>query len=237
MNNNGELKKKLDELVKNADFILASPDTLEKLKARGFPIQSKFVTYQEYLDKLFEEKKKNANEIIQDFPPLSDKLANAAIKSLYEEIRECYALGLFGAAITLSVILLELGFKYKIYNKRREHDPKSQWEKIEIIDLTTAIKNLKNLGELSNSEKKELDNFNLEIRNPYIHYNLQKLVCNIMVEKLPLLKTETGEMEILENVEVAKKPYLWFSGKKFVDKNQAHSILKFCIGWVNKVLG
>ena len=180
---------------------------------------------------------KIAAEIIGNFPPISEKLANASVKSLYEEIRECYALGLFGATITLSVILLELSFKYKIYNERKRNDPSARWEEIEKLDFAASIKNLKTLGKITESEKKQLDRFNIDIRNTYIHYNLQKLVNGVFVEKMPMVDTATGEVKNLENVDVAKHPYLWFSGKKFRDKKEVNGILQFCIGWMNKILG
>lgn len=237
MDNTEKLKKKLDELAKDASFIIVNPETLEKLKGKGLPIESRFITYKEYLNKLFDEKRKIADDIIGNFPAISEKLANASVKSLYEEVRECYALGLFGATITLSVILLELSFKYKIFSEREKSDPSARWEEIEKLDFTASVKNLKNLGKITEPEKKELDKFNTEIRNPYIHYNLRKLVNGVFVEKMPMIDTATGEIKTLENVDVSKHQYLWFSGKKFRDKREVDGILQFCIGWMNRILG
>lgn len=54
-----DIQKKLDELVKQSDLFVSSPETIERLKARGLPIKSVLITYKEYLDKLFAEKRKN----------------------------------------------------------------------------------------------------------------------------------------------------------------------------------
>ena len=117
-NDNKKLKDILNDLAKEGSFIIANPETIKKLKAKGLPFQSKFITYKEYLDKLFREKRKLADEVIGDFPPISDKVAHSSIKSLYEQVRECYALGIFGAAITLASVLLEVSLKYRLYNER-----------------------------------------------------------------------------------------------------------------------
>ena len=156
---------------------------------------------------------------------------------MYEEIRECYALGLFGAVITLSVIFLELGLKYGVYNEKEKHNQNSLWEDIEEMNFRATIKSLRKFGKISEPEKKELDKFNLEVRNPYIHYNLKKLVNGVFAEKMPTVDTKTAEVKILERVDIARHPYLWFSGKKFRDKKEVDNVLNFCIGWVNKVLG
>ena len=237
MDNKEKLKKQLEELAKDATFIIVNPKTLEKLKAEGFPIESKFITHKEYLDKLFEEKRGNAEEIIKNFPPASENLANASIKSLYEEIKECYAFGLFGATITLSVILLELSFKHKIYSERKKSNPSASWKEIEKLSFTGTINSLKKLGKITEDEKKELDKFNIEIRNPYIHYNLQKLVNGVFIDRVPEANIETSKVKILKNVDVVKNPHFWFSGKKFRDKREVCQILQFCIGWMNKISG
>lgn len=232
-----KLEEILNKLAQNSSFISASPETIAKLRERGLPIKSTFTTYREYLDKLFAEKRRIADEMINKFPSFSDKIAHSSVKSLYEEIRECYALGLFGATITLSVVFLELGLKYRLHRARMKHDPSSSWDIIEKINLTQTINGLRKLDIITEEDKRALDDFNVTIRNPYAHYNIQKLVQDLMITELPVVKTETGEVEVLKNVKIVEKPYLWFSGKKFLDKKTVDPILGFCVGWINKVLG
>jgi hypothetical protein len=224
----------MDELAKDGNFIVVNPETLQKLKDRGLPIESKFIPYKDYLEKLFAEKRKVAESEMNSFPALSDDIGNAAISSLYEEIRECYAFGLYGAVIILSIILLEISFKYVIFNERKLSDPNSKWEDIESLNFISVINNLSTLGKLSPEEKAVLVKFNVEIRNPYIHYNLQKLVADIGIEKLPMINTETAEVETLTDVKLTEHPSLWFAGKKHRDKTQFKDILNFCMDWANR---
>lgn len=234
------IEETLNELVKNLGtegFIVANPQTVQELKTKGLPFQSRFITYKEYLDKLFEDKRKLADEVIGDFPSISDNVAHSAVKSLYEQVRECYALGIFGATITLSSVLLELALKYRLHKERTQYNPNYQWEEIEKLNFTNTINGLKKLGILSDEEIAVLVDFNQKVRNPYIHYNIKKLVGDIMVKELPVVNTKTGEKQILQDVKVVERPYLWFTGKKFLDKAQVGNVLNFCIGWVNKILG
>lgn len=230
------LKDKLDELAKNSDFIVSSPDAIERLKAQGIPIKSTFITYKEYLDKLFEEKRKVAEKLIEDLPRLDERIANATIQSLYDEIKETFILGIPGAGITLSLILLELSLKYRLFNKRLEDDPNSKWDYIEQIDFTKTVNALRNKEIISPKEKKELEKFNLEVRNPYIHYNIKKLIKGMKITKLPSINIETEEVTIHHNVKPESNTYLWFSAKRFLDKKLIKSYAGYCIGWANKLL-
>lgn len=234
MNQNERLKKTMDELAKDGNFIVVNPETLQKLKDRGLPVESKFIPYKDYLEKLFAEKRRVAESEMNDFPALSDDIGNVAISSLYEEIRECYAFGLYGAVIILSIILLEISFKYVIFKERKRSDPNSKWEDIESLNFVSVVNNLSTLSKLTTEEKAVLVKFNVEIRNPYIHYNLQKLVADIGIEKLPMIDTETAEVETLTDVKLIEYPSLWFAGKKHRDKTQFKDTLNFCVDWANR---
>ena len=63
-----KLEEILNKLAQNSSFISASPETIAKLRERGLPIKSTFTTYREYLDKLFAEKRRIADEMINKFP-------------------------------------------------------------------------------------------------------------------------------------------------------------------------
>lgn len=232
-----DVQEKLDELVKQSDLFVSSPETIERLKAKGLPIKSVFTTYSEYLDKLFAEKRKNADELVSKLPHLDEKIANATIQALYEELKECFVLGIPGAGITLSVILLETALKYRLYDERLKLDPKSKWDHLEQIDFTKTVNDLVKRGVLSKKEKKELDAFNLNTRNPYIHYNIKKLVEDMRLGELTSVDIETGKVTVLKNVKPEDYPSLWFSAKRVRDKKAISSIVSFSMSWVNKMLG
>jgi len=233
MNN---LKKKLDELVKQSDLFVSTPETIEKLKAQGLPIKSTFTTYEEYLDKLFVERRKLASDLVKKLPHLNHKIANSTLQALYEELKECFVLGIPGAAITLSVIFLELALKYRLYDERIKRDPNSKWECIEQIDFTKAISSLRKLKVISKKGKLQLDRFNLEFRNLYIHYNIKKLMHDMVLGELPSVNIETGDVKVLKNVKPADYPSLWFSAKRVKDKKVIILVVTFCVNWANKLL-
>lgn len=231
-----DLQKKLDELVKQSDLIVSSPDTIEKLKARGLPVKSIFITYKDYLDKLFVEKRKIADGLIKKLPHLEENIANATIQALYEELKECFVLGIPGAGITLSVILLELALKYRLFEERINEDPNSKWEHIEQIDFTKSVNDLFAKKVITKKERTQLDDFNLNTRNPYIHYNIQKLVKDMILQELSSVNIETGEVTKLKNVKPSEYPSLWFSAKRVLDKKTIIIVTTFCINWANKLL-
>jgi hypothetical protein len=231
-----DLQKKLDELVKNSDYIVSSPDTIEKLKAQGLPIKSVFTTYNDYLDKLFVTRRKLADSLIKELPILDADIANTTAQSLYEEIKETFVLGIPGAGITLSLILLELSLKYRLFDKRLEDDPNSSWDHIEMLDFTNAVSELYKKKIITKKEKNTLDEFNLNVRNPYIHYNIKKLVKDMVLSELPAVNVETGDVTIHRDVKPSNYPHLWFSAKRVLDKKAINQYVGFCINWANKLL-
>jgi len=231
-----DLKAKLDELVKNSDMIVSSPETVERLKKQGLPIKSTFETYEEYLNKLFNKKRTQSSSLVKDLPRLGENIANTTIQALYEEIKESFVLVIPGACITLSTILLELALKYRLYRERVNSDPNSPWEYIEKMDMTATINELHKKKTISKEEKSKLDNFNDEIRNPYIHYNIKRLIKDMLLEELPEVNTVTGELTIHNNVNPQDYPALWFSAKRVLDEKTIISKVKFCIHWANRLL-
>lgn len=231
-----DIKKKLDDLVKNADYLIANPSTIENLKSRGLPIESRFITYKDYLDRIFKDKRKFANSVIDKFPPLNKEIANSTIEALYEEVRECFLLGIPGASITLASILLELSLKYRLFNERLKSDPKSIWSDLEKRNLSYVIKELFNKKIIDNDDKLKLNSFDIGIRNNYAHYKIENMMKDMIIEKLPSINIETGEVIEYYNVKASENQHLWFSGKKVLDKKTIIPVVNFCIGWVNKIL-
>lgn len=133
-------------------------------------------------------------------------------------------------------ILLELGLKYRLYDERKKQDSNSKWEYIEQIDFSRAVNDLMRKGVISRKEKGQFDDFNIGTRNTYIHYNIKKLVEDMMLGELKSVNIETGEVTMMKNVKPTDYPSLWFSAKRVRDKKTVISIVSFCITWVNKLL-
>lgn len=234
--NMNDIKKKIDKLVKNADFLVASPESIEAMKLHGLSVESKFITYKEYLDKIFHEKRKLADSVVNKFPLLDKSIANATVQSLYEEVKECFVLGIPGACITLSSILLELSLKYCLFKERKKTDPNCKWSDLEKRNMSYVIKALFDKKIITKDETIDLNNFEIEVRNPYAHYNIEKLLKDMIIGKIPSINIETGEVIEHRNLKASEHPHLWFSGKRVLDKKTVISIVTFSIHWVNKIL-
>lgn len=231
-----DVQKKIDELVKNSDLFIASPETIESMKKRGLPVKNTFQTYDEYLDELFKKRRAQATELIKHIPLLDESIANATVKSLYEEFKECFVMGINGASIVMAILLLDLSAKYKLYEVRKIKNTQASWKPIEDLLLAEVIKELRIYEAISDGEEKSLLAFNSKIRNNYLHYNIQKLVKDVIAGELPSVNVETGELTIEKNVKAAERPALWFFAKKVLDKQSVVDRTIFCIKWVNKFL-
>ncbi|MGH7203181.1 MAG: hypothetical protein ACREHC_01915, partial [Candidatus Levyibacteriota bacterium] len=129
-----DVQKKIDDLVKNSDMFIASPETIQELQSRGLPIKSTFTTYSDYLDKLFAKRRGLANELIQKLPRLGDNIANSTVVSLYEELKECFVMGIPGASITLAIILFDFSAKYRLHQERNKRNANASWKPIEDLN-------------------------------------------------------------------------------------------------------
>jgi hypothetical protein len=104
----------LSSLVSGSTHIISSPKTIEDLQKRGVKFDEKVPkTEEQFLDELFLQRRKVAGTLISRFPS-TPQIAIPTIGFLYDEIRECILFGLFGAAISLSAVLVEFSLKHAI---------------------------------------------------------------------------------------------------------------------------
>lgn len=132
-------RERFEELAKDSDHLIASPEKLQELKAQGVPFK---ITPSKTLDEEFADRLVEAKKIITQLPELPDPISHS-VRLLYQEIRECIFFGLNGAAITMCGILIEYILKLGIYaadtNGSREFDA-DKWDKLEEnIELSSAI--------------------------------------------------------------------------------------------------
>lgn len=231
-----ELQKKIDDLVKNVDFFVASPDTIANAQKSGLPIRESVIPYGQYLDELFAKKRKVADELVLQLPHLDKQIANGSISFLYEELKECFVMGIPGASIVLAILLLDLAAKLRLFKERKTVDPKSKWEPIEDMLLREVILELRDHGAITDGEEETLLEFNKDVRNNYLHYNIQKLVKDMVLKELPSINFQTGEVKTEYNVKPAERPELWFSAKKVLDRKSLVTTVTFCLNFVNSLL-
>lgn len=236
MNKKNDLQKLLDKASKGATHIVSNPDTIKKLQAQGLPIEEKFVTYEEYFEKLVAQKRKSAIALLKQLPLLDNSIANGAIAAIYEEIRASFGLGIFTSTIFNSIILLEYAMRVRVFEERLKNDKNSKWENIEKLKMKNLIKQLKEMKIINNKEGGALDSFNDKFRNPYLHINIHKMIKGIYANDVRKVDIKTKTMEIKNKVDVSKHPQLWFLAKKFYDRSYVLNVLKFCIDWTNRLL-
>lgn len=231
-----EMDKLIEESADGKTTFVAHPDDIQKLIDSG-KIKKRFISYDEYADGLFEERRKEATKSLSKLPLLNEKIADSVASSIYEEIRSSVAFGVPTSSIINAIMLLEYSLRVRLYKERLKDDPNAEWYVLEGMDMSGLIRSLYKKGSiLTDEEKEKLISFSEEFRNPYLHINIQKLVEGIYISKLPSVNADTYEIKEMENVDVAKHRYTWFSAKKFFDKTHLQSVLEFCIGWTNKLL-
>jgi len=215
--------------------IVAHPDTIEKLVKEGI-VKIRHITYKEYSDKLYEDRKKDSVLLLSKLPQINDSIADSIVTNIYEEIRSSYAFGVFTATIFNSILLLEYSMRNKLYRKRLKSDPNTEWSIYEKLNMKSLIPKLKKAKLITKSEATILDDFSNNLRNPYLHFNIHRLIAGVGISKLPRLNIETGEITELVSGDANKYRSLWFSAKQFFDKERVQDIINFCVHWTNKLL-
>lgn len=217
----------LSGLVKGSTHIISSPKTIQALQAKGVKFDKPVIkTTDQFIDELFEQRKKIALSNIGEFPR-APQIAIPTIGFLYDEIRECILFGLNGAAISLSAVLVEFSLKHAIVKKKsKELYDKSEWGRIENIELGPTIKKARELDIIDDKAKEALISFKNTIRNPYLHYNIKRITKDVAANKVKKVNINTKEVEE-KNMLAKDNPILWGFAKKFVDRERVLDIFVF----------
>lgn len=222
--NTQKFKQLLEEMVKNAGpntIIMADPQIIEKLERENSEliVRTPRKPIKEMLIDTFDQRKEVALELVDKIPPVLDN-SRPSIQQLYDEIKECVLFGLKGAAITLCGILVEYVLKYVTYHwdiqeRTVVFDPE-KWDSIvEKTQFGGAITNANILGIISEDETKTLTLFKDEVRNPYSHYNIRKLVKDFSLAhpRIDAIKETLENVETVASEDPAFFPYV----KKYRD--------------------
>lgn len=232
-----KLKNILDEAIKGgATHIVSNEATFNKLKAEGIPVEERFITYEDYFQKLIEEKSKHALDLLKQLPLLDKTIANSVITSIYEEIRSSFGLGIFTSTIFNSILLLEFAMRDKLFQERLKRDPNSKWEQIEKLKMRSLANQLSRIGIISDKEKGVLNDFNDNLRNPYLHINIHKMIQGIYANNVKKVDVNTQTLTVENNMDISKFRHLWFLAKNYYDKTYVMHVLAFCVYWTNRLL-
>jgi hypothetical protein len=232
-----ELEKIMDSMVKNgATVMVANTKTIQQMQEQGVPIQKRFIPYEQYLEDLINKKRPDAIALLRQLPVLDESIADGVVSEIYEEIRSSYGLGFFTSTIVNSIFLLEYAMRAALYAERLKTDPNTPWSALENDQMNRLIGKLRRANLIDEAEKDLLTEFSENMRNPYLHINIQKMSEGIFIEKLPGVNIHTQETIELTDVKVSEHQFLWFTAKRFFDKHHVQPTIDFCVGWTNKLL-
>ncbi len=225
-----DLKEIFDGLSADVDSISLNPTTLERLRKQGINLPERpRHTPEESVNYLFnDQRKKQALHMYRQLPDLGD-IPVPSIQSLYKEIRAAAVLGLHGAAITLSGILLEYALKYAAYKVEMgqfaNYDSK-KWDEFEALDFANAIGRATKNKLLTKEAKKSLNEFRVRFRNPYNHYNIRKITANYYHPELKVLDTKTKTVET-RSVAAKDDPVLQALVKPIADADHVLEVIVY----------
>jgi hypothetical protein len=178
-----ELEEAINRMVNDTTEIIVNPDTFKKMVELGLPISyAEAVPIEEYINKLFDVRKKQALKIVQRLPARYNFIL-PAINALYDEIYECMLFGLNGAAITLCGILVEFTLKQATYfyeNGCKFTYNSSLWDEFENLTLGPVIERAKKVNLIDEQQARDLKIFKDNVRNLYNHYNIKKITKDVV---------------------------------------------------------
>jgi hypothetical protein len=223
------LEELLSQLAENAEATL-SPVTEERLRSQGVNIpKPPERSLEESINLIFSEQRKEKALAIAKTLPEPPETPVPSIQSLYNEIRETIILGLNGAAITLSGILVEHALKYATYKVEiggfAQFNPDKD-DEFERFTLGPAIDRAAKAGLLAPDHVNKLRSFKDTYRNPYAHYNIKKIASNYYVEDVSVMNTKTGEVET-RDIAAKDDQVIRTQIKPYVDADNALQVFIF----------
>lgn len=233
-----DLDDELKKLTKGSDLLICGPDTLDQLREKGVQVDSQVPDlFDVELDRLFEEKRALATELVDKIPRV---LApdRPAIQGLYDDIRHCILFGLNGAAITLCANLVEFALKY-VSQHWDDGTPKEynadQRRKVDNMDLGSVVQRALSLKILEHAEADGLRDYKRTIRDPYNHYNLGEITKDVVARDVKLVNIKTGQHETLDMAAI-DHPHIRPHVKKWLDKTALPNVFEFSFNTVSILL-
>jgi len=232
-----DIRELLRRLAEGVDRVIVNKETLKALQAAGLKlVEPPQLSVEEDLDLRFSDRRQRASELATMLPT-APVVQNPSVSYIYEQTRECILFGLFGAAITLSGVLVEYALKYAAITRKTgsgEYDP-AMWDEFENLTFDSAIKRARNEGVITKDEVKKLQKFKKDVRDPYTHYNIKRITQNVTAKGVKRANILTGE---LETADIAAKDDLVImaQAKPFVDSQMVLTVFRFANEIVGRLL-
>lgn len=237
---NETVKKQIESALAHGMKIGGNPNIADKLAALGVDTShgSRIIPWEDFIEKVFSEsQKKSALERVKAIPEIPD-LPLPVVVGIYREILRCITLGMNGAAITLSSILVEYMLKYASFTTEaggfQKYDA-IKWDKYEEnITFHTAIESAHRNGLLTKNRRDSLMNFKKLIRNPYLHYNIKKITAGMIKKNVPRINLETETQETVDLLADAN-PIIWADAKAFADEKEVIHVFTYANEFVKEM--
>ena len=184
-------------LMRGPQVVVMNPETIQKEIEKGGPVQ--FVPDKPMPDaihELFEDRKKHALDIAPKLIPCP--IPEPLLIYFYDQIRACVLFKLHSVAITLCGTLVEYSLKYCSYlieSKGPTGFDSNLWETFERDDFGRSIERAFNNSLLDEKTKISYTEFKNSFRNPYAHFNIQRLTKDVSFGKVEVVNTSTGEVQ------------------------------------------
>ncbi len=236
-----KIKEQIEAALERGLTPHGSPSNYKKIKEWGVNISdgSGIMPWEEFVEKVFsDEQKTKALERAKTIPELPN-IPLPIIKGIYREILKCITLGMNGAAITLSCILVEYMLRFASYKVEigafKRYD-QSKWDKLEKETFGPSIERADNNGLLTDDRKTSLVDFKNKIRNPYLHYNIKKITAGVILRNVTRINMKTGDSEQID-ISADSDPTVQPDAKVFVDEQEVLNVFGYANEFVKEMWG
>ena len=155
----------------------------------------------------------------------------------YDQIRACILFKLHSVAITLCGTMVEYSLKYCSYLVEAQNATvfdAELWATFEKDDFGKSIQRASANRLLDEKTKVPYLEFKNSFRNPYSHFNIQKLTKGIVFEKVEVQDTSTGETTT-EEISATTGPVFQMLALEALDSRRVLDVFEFADGLVQNV--
>lgn len=231
------ISRMIHRLMRGPQVVVMNPETIQKEIEKGGPVQVvPDKPMPNAIQELFEDRKTHALDIAQKLIPCP--IPEPLFIYFYDQIRACVLFKLYSVAITLCGTLVEYSLKYcshLIESKGSTGFDSKLWETFESDNFGRSIQRALKNNLLDEKTKIPYSEFKNSFRNPYSHFNIQKLTKNLSFGNVDVVNTSTGETQKQE-VSASNSPALQMLALEALDSSQVLEVFELADRLIRHVL-
>ena len=230
MSNGSPVSDLVSRLFRGDTFVVMSPEAIKRAVEKGMATATvkPDISPEDAINNLFEVRRNRAKENASKILPYPD--CDEEILHLYDQIGLCILFDMHGAAIMFCGILVEYALKRATFISETRDNVEfdlEKWKKFEKIRLKKATDRAKKSGLIDQEQAKNIERFADEVRNPYAHFNLQKITEEMVYSNAVEMNIETGQTKVVDILASCSPVYMRFA-KEGVDKESVDSVFSYC---------